>query len=55
MQSCFQIFFETRLTDLLRKTAESMLVDMVQLLFARMPQFKEEFKYSTVKKVNFKC
>jgi golgi-specific brefeldin A-resistance guanine nucleotide exchange factor 1 len=55
MQSCFQICFETRLTDLLRKTAESMLVDMVQLLFARMPQFKEEFKYSTVKKVNFKC
>ncbi len=52
MQSCFQICFETRLTELLRKTAESMLVDMVQLLFARMPQFKEEFKYSAVKKVN---
>jgi hypothetical protein len=29
-----------------------MLVDMVQLLFARLPQFKEELKYSAVKKVN---
>jgi brefeldin A-resistance guanine nucleotide exchange factor 1 len=51
MQSCFQIFFENRLTELLRRTAESMLVDMVQLLFARLPQFKEEIRYSAVKKV----
>jgi hypothetical protein len=29
-----------------------MLVDMVQLLFARLPQFKEEIKYSAVKKAN---
>ena len=52
MQSCFQICFETRLTELLRLSCESILVDMVQLLFARLPQFKEEFRCS-VKKVIF--
>ena len=31
-----------------------MLVDMVQLLFARLPQFKEEIKFSAVKKVIYK-
>ena len=54
MQSCFQIFFENRLTELLRRTAESILVDMVQLLFARLPQFKEEIRYSAVKKLTMK-
>lgn len=54
MQSCFQIFFENRLTELLRRSAESMLVDMVQLLFARLPQFKDELKFSSsLKKVVF--
>lgn len=53
MQSCFQICFETRLTELLRRSAESILVDMVQLLFARLPQFKEEFKGS-VKQLTMK-
>ncbi|XP_028323608.1 Golgi-specific brefeldin A-resistance guanine nucleotide exchange factor 1 isoform X2 [Gouania willdenowi] len=44
MQSCFRICFETRLSELLRKSAEHTLVDMVQLLFSRLPQFKEEAK-----------
>ncbi|XP_076831313.1 Golgi-specific brefeldin A-resistance guanine nucleotide exchange factor 1 isoform X2 [Brachyhypopomus gauderio] len=44
MQSCFRICFETRLSELLRKSAEHTLVDMVQLLFTRLPQFKEEAK-----------
>ncbi|MGH0122511.1 UNVERIFIED_CONTAM: hypothetical protein FKN15_049325 [Acipenser sinensis] len=44
MQSCFRICFEMRLSDLLRKSAEHTLVDMVQLLFSRLPQFKEEGK-----------
>ncbi|XP_041125372.1 Golgi-specific brefeldin A-resistance guanine nucleotide exchange factor 1 isoform X3 [Polyodon spathula] len=44
MQSCFRICFEMRLSDLLRKSAEHTLVDMVQLLFSRLPQFKEEAK-----------
>jgi brefeldin A-resistance guanine nucleotide exchange factor 1 len=52
MQSCFQICFENRLTELLRRSAESMLVDMVQLLFARLPQFnKEEMKFSAANSV----
>ncbi|KTG04630.1 hypothetical protein cypCar_00013757 [Cyprinus carpio] len=44
MQSCFRICFEMRLSELLRKSAEHTLVDMVQLLFSRLPQFKEEPK-----------
>ncbi|XP_058508317.1 Golgi-specific brefeldin A-resistance guanine nucleotide exchange factor 1 isoform X3 [Solea solea] len=44
MQSCFRICFEMRLSELLRKSAEHTLVDMVQLLFSRIPQFKEEAK-----------
>ena len=42
LQSTFRICFETRLTDLLRKTAELALNDMIQLLFARLPTFSEE-------------
>uniref|UniRef100_A0A673WN48 Golgi-specific brefeldin A-resistance guanine nucleotide exchange factor 1 n=1 Tax=Salmo trutta TaxID=8032 RepID=A0A673WN48_SALTR len=34
MQSCFRICFEVRLSELLRKSAEHTLVDMVQLLFS---------------------
>ncbi|KAM8924081.1 Golgi-specific brefeldin A-resistance guanine nucleotide exchange factor 1 [Pelodytes ibericus] len=44
MQSCFRICFEMRLSELLRKSAEHTLVDMVQLLFSRLPQLKEEAK-----------
>ncbi|XP_050815865.1 Golgi-specific brefeldin A-resistance guanine nucleotide exchange factor 1 isoform X11 [Gopherus flavomarginatus] len=44
MQSCFRICFEMRLSELLRKSAEHTLVDMVQLLFTRLPHFKEEPK-----------
>uniref|UniRef100_UPI00358F0A71 Golgi-specific brefeldin A-resistance guanine nucleotide exchange factor 1 isoform X3 n=1 Tax=Myxine glutinosa TaxID=7769 RepID=UPI00358F0A71 len=44
MQSCFRICFETRLSELLRKSAEHALVDMVQFLFTRLPVFKEEGK-----------
>ncbi|XP_069577464.1 Golgi-specific brefeldin A-resistance guanine nucleotide exchange factor 1 isoform X2 [Brachyistius frenatus] len=44
MQSCFRICFEMRLSELLRRSAEHTLVDMVQLLFSRIPQFKEESK-----------
>ncbi|CAF3574167.1 unnamed protein product [Rotaria sordida] len=42
LQSCFRICFETRLSELLRKTSEHVLIDMVQLLFARLPQFKDD-------------
>lgn len=42
LQSTFRICFETRLSDLLRKTAELALNDMIQLLFTRLPSFSEE-------------
>ena len=42
LQSTFRICFETRLSDLLRKTAELALNDMIQLLFKRLPTFSEE-------------
>ncbi|XP_024884450.1 Golgi-specific brefeldin A-resistance guanine nucleotide exchange factor 1 isoform X2 [Temnothorax curvispinosus] len=42
MLSCFRICFETRLSEILRKTAEHCLRDMVQHLFTRLPQFVED-------------
>ncbi len=35
----------------MRKTAELILIDMVQLLFARLPQFKEDLRMASLKKV----
>ncbi|KAF7995834.1 hypothetical protein HCN44_006941 [Aphidius gifuensis] len=42
MLSCFRICFETRLSELLRRTAENCLRDMVQYLFLRLPQFVDD-------------
>lgn len=42
MLSCIRICFEPRLNELLRKTAEHALKDIVLLLFMRLPQFTEE-------------
>ncbi|KAL0099604.1 hypothetical protein PUN28_019787 [Cardiocondyla obscurior] len=42
MLSCFRICFETRLSEILRKTAEHCLRDIVQHLFTRLPQFVED-------------
>ncbi|XP_054008393.1 Golgi-specific brefeldin A-resistance guanine nucleotide exchange factor 1 [Hylaeus anthracinus] len=42
MPSCFRICFETRLSELLRRTAEHCLRDMVQHLFTRLPQFADD-------------
>lgn len=42
MLSCFRICFEPRLNELLRRTAEHALKDIVLLLFMRLPQFAEE-------------
>ncbi|XP_038060765.1 Golgi-specific brefeldin A-resistance guanine nucleotide exchange factor 1-like [Patiria miniata] len=53
MQSCFRICFEMRLSELLRRSAEHTLVDMVQLLFSRLPQFKEE-KLSAMRKLKMR-
>ena len=44
MQSTLRICFEPRLSELLRKTAQHCLNDMVQLLFTRLPSFTIEEK-----------
>ncbi|XP_077538391.1 sec7 domain-containing protein garz [Haemaphysalis longicornis] len=55
MQSCFRICFETRLSELLRKSAEQALMDMVQLLFSRLPQFSEVAKGGCSKKLKMRA
>ncbi|XP_043480044.1 Golgi-specific brefeldin A-resistance guanine nucleotide exchange factor 1 [Leptopilina heterotoma] len=42
MLSCFRICFESRLSELLRRTAEHCLRDMVQHLFTRLPHFIDD-------------
>lgn len=42
MLSCFRLCFEPRLNELLRRTAEQAIKDIVLLLFMRLPQFSEE-------------
>lgn len=42
MLSCFRICFEMRLDELLRRSAEHCLKDLVQLLFTRLPEFSED-------------
>ncbi|XP_032597071.1 Golgi-specific brefeldin A-resistance guanine nucleotide exchange factor 1 isoform X2 [Drosophila grimshawi] len=42
MLSCFKICFEPRLSELLRRSAEESLKDMVLLFFMRLPQFTED-------------
>lgn len=42
MLSCFKICFEPRLNELLRRSAEQALKDMVLLLFMRLPQFAND-------------
>nr|XP_023015700.1 Golgi-specific brefeldin A-resistance guanine nucleotide exchange factor 1 [Leptinotarsa decemlineata] len=49
MLSCFRICFETRLSELLRKTAEHYLKDMVHLVFMRLPQFCEDLRTTSIK------
>lgn len=41
MLSCFRICFEMRLDELLRRSAEHCLKDLVQLVFTRLPEFSE--------------
>ncbi|KAG5678424.1 hypothetical protein PVAND_008098 [Polypedilum vanderplanki] len=47
--SCFRICFETRLNELLRRTAEQALRDMILLLFMRLPQFVEDLNTFNIK------
>uniref|UniRef100_A0A182JBH8 Uncharacterized protein n=1 Tax=Anopheles atroparvus TaxID=41427 RepID=A0A182JBH8_ANOAO len=47
--SCFRLCFEPRLNELVRRTAENALKDVVLLLFMRLPQFVEGGTYNTLK------
>uniref|UniRef100_A0A182R4X8 SEC7 domain-containing protein n=1 Tax=Anopheles funestus TaxID=62324 RepID=A0A182R4X8_ANOFN len=47
--SCFRLCFEPRLNELVRRTAENALKDIVLLLFMRLPQFVEGGTYNTLK------
>lgn len=51
MLSCFRICFEPRLNELLRRTAEHALKDVVLLLFMRLPQFAEERQGDLMRKL----
>lgn len=51
MQSCFRISFEPALSELLRKVAEATLSDMTQLLFTRLPSFKEDIRHPYIRKL----
>ncbi|XP_065568186.1 Golgi-specific brefeldin A-resistance guanine nucleotide exchange factor 1-like [Artemia franciscana] len=44
VQSCFKLCFEERVTDLLRRGAESILENLVQFLFERLPTYPQESK-----------
>lgn len=50
MLSCFKICFEPRLSELLRRSAEQSLKDMVLLFFMRLPQFKEDHNDTVMQK-----
>ncbi|XP_055384486.1 Golgi-specific brefeldin A-resistance guanine nucleotide exchange factor 1 isoform X2 [Condylostylus longicornis] len=50
MLSCFKICFEPRLNELLRRTAEQALKDMVLLLFMRLPQFSDDIQGASILK-----
>ncbi|XP_058062506.1 Golgi-specific brefeldin A-resistance guanine nucleotide exchange factor 1 [Anopheles bellator] len=47
--SCFRLCFEPRLNELVRRTAENSLKDIVLLLFMRLPQFAEGDSFNTLK------
>lgn len=50
----FSGWYSWNISELLRKSAEHTLMDMVQLLFSRLPQFKEDVRWThTMKKVCF--
>ncbi|XP_076275076.1 sec7 domain-containing protein garz isoform X2 [Rhynchophorus ferrugineus] len=55
MLSCFRICFETRIHELLKKTAEYYLKDMVQLVFMRLPQFSDDTRSLGVKHLKMRA
>ncbi|XP_066139607.1 Golgi-specific brefeldin A-resistance guanine nucleotide exchange factor 1 [Euwallacea fornicatus] len=55
MLSCFRICFETRIHELLKKTAEHYLKDMVQLVFMRLPQFSDDVRAVGIKQLKMQA
>lgn len=55
MLSCFRLCFEPRLNDLIRRTAEHALRDMVLLLFMRLPQFADDRHSFHIKKLKMRA
>lgn len=55
MLSCFRICFETRIHELLKKTAEYYLKDMVQLVFMRLPQFSDDVRSLSIKNLKMRA
>lgn len=55
LNSSFRICFETRLSELLRNCTEDALRHMVQLLFARLPQFKDDPQGSQYRKLKMRA
>ncbi|KAK3910453.1 Golgi-specific brefeldin A-resistance guanine nucleotide exchange factor 1 [Frankliniella fusca] len=54
MLSCFRICFEMRLDELLRRSAEHCLKDLVQLVFTRLPEFSENHIRMGIKKLKMR-
>lgn len=55
LQSCFRICFEKRLSELLRRSAECCLMDMIQLLFTRLPSFVEDPHHPYVRRLKMRA
>ena len=54
LNSCFRICFETRLSELLRNCTEDALLQMIALLFARLPYFTDDSSSVGSKKLKMK-
>lgn len=54
MLSMFRICLESRLNELLRRTAEHYLKDMVLLVFMRLPQLTEDLRTISTKQLKMK-
>ncbi|KAF2354695.1 Sec7 domain [Trinorchestia longiramus] len=55
LNSSFRICFETRLSELLRNCTEDALRQMVNLLFARLPQFADDPHSSNARRIRMKA
>ena len=52
MQTCVRICFETRLSELLRRSAELTLGDMILWVFSRLPDLEENTGQGSSPQIN---